>query len=254
MIQHTISYLIRALGIVKGPVEPPEPPTLITYKIASDLGDRLEQGARTACNFWNRYLQPKQSIVIRLGVFTENSNTIAQAYLPFEKDGTAYGRVEFNTKYLGRFSEDEIAGTIVHEIGHTLGIGWEQWKALFVRETGRFRPDAVEKLAALEAMEVEREGGHGTAYSHWDEERFGKELMTGWQNEGEHVLPVTIEVMGLLGHELKRTLAGRTPLPDLLHQAKSVIFSRQAEARTLDRDYLEETEVFEAIPYAPPKG
>ncbi len=33
---------------------------------------------------------------------------------------------------------------------------------------------------------VEQDGGAGTAGSHWDEETFGNELMTGYINEGEN--------------------------------------------------------------------
>ncbi|HYJ30926.1 MAG TPA: leishmanolysin-related zinc metalloendopeptidase [Allosphingosinicella sp.] len=33
-------------------------------------------------------------------------------------------------------------------------------------------------------LPVEQDGGAGTAGSHWDEERFGNELMTGNINEG----------------------------------------------------------------------
>ena len=67
MIQHTISWLMTARDLIDPPEEPEEPQTLITYKITSDLGDKLKLGARAACNFWNRFVQPKHSIVIRLG-------------------------------------------------------------------------------------------------------------------------------------------------------------------------------------------
>ena len=33
---------------------------------------------------------------------------------------------------------------------------------------------------------VEQDGGSGTAGSHWDEETFGNELMTGYINEGQN--------------------------------------------------------------------
>ena len=38
------------------------------------------------------------------------------------------------------------------------------------------------RLRALEAFPVEQDGGSGTAGSHWDEETFGNELMTGYVN------------------------------------------------------------------------
>lgn len=247
-IQHTISWLIRARDISSGEEERPDS-TLITYRIVSDIEGTLQRGARSACNFWNRFVEPKQSVVIRLGLFTQNSNTIARAFRPYEKDGTRYGRVEFNTKFLQRFTDDEIAGTIIHEIGHSLGIGWDKWHSLYDRETGRFNSSAIRKLSALESMEVERDGGPGTAFSHWDEVKFDKELMTGYQDTGEHVLPVTIDVMKTLGHTLIERLRERTPLAELLLDASSVVFSRQDEAKLLNLDYFEETELLETIPH-----
>jgi hypothetical protein len=32
---------------------------LITYKTVSDIDGRLKASARTACNFWNRFLQAR---------------------------------------------------------------------------------------------------------------------------------------------------------------------------------------------------
>jgi DNA/RNA endonuclease G (NUC1) len=250
-IQHTISWLMRAREIMSEDSDDDRPESsVITYKIASDMDDKLQQGARTACNFWNRFVEPKHSIVIRLGVFTQNSRTIARAYKPYTgNDGTHYGRVEFNTKYLANFSKDEIAGTIIHEIGHTLGIGWDKWQELYDQGTGQFKPKAIRKLGALDEMEVELDGGPGTAFAHWDEDVFDKELMTGYQDYGEHVLPVTIDVMKLLGHKVIERLEDHTPLEDLLQEAANAIFSRQDEAKALNRDYFEETEIFETIPH-----
>lgn len=248
-IQHTISWLLQARDLSSAPAEPALPTNLITYKITADMGDKLKNGARAACNFWNRFVQPRHAIVIRLGTFTQSSNTIARAYKPYAKEGVRYGRVEFNTKYLGQFAENQIAGTIVHEIGHSLGIGWEEWDKLFHRDTGKFKPKAVGRLNELERMEVERDGGPGTAFAHWDEYLFDKELMTGYQDHGEFVLPVTIDLMEVLGHSLRERLETTTPLDDLLNDAATVVFSRQDEARRLDLEHFEETELFESIPH-----
>jgi len=249
MIQHTVSWLLRARDLSSGVTEPVQATNFITYKITSDMNDRLKKGARTACNFWNRFVQPQYSIVIRLGAFTQNSNTIARAYKPYANLDVRYGRVEFNTKYLGQFTENEVAGTIIHEIGHTLGIGWEEWDKLFDRRTGRFEPEAVGRLGILEQMEVELDGGFGTALAHWDEGKFDRELMTGYQDHGEHVLPVTIDLMEILGHTVSERLDSKTDLGELLQDAASVVFSRQDEARSLDLEYFEETDLFETIPH-----
>jgi DNA/RNA endonuclease G (NUC1) len=251
-IQHTISWLLQARDLSSPPTEPVQPANFITYKVTSDMGDKLKLGARTACSFWNRFVQPQYSIVVRLGIFTQSSNTIARAYEPYEKDGVRYGRVEFNTKFLGQFTENEIAGTIVHEIGHSLGVGWDEWDKLFDRKTGKFKPAAVGRLDVLAQMEVELDGGSGTAFAHWDELRFDKELMTGYQDHGEHVLPVTIDLMGVLGHAVSERLDARMNLGELLQDAASVVFSRQDEVRRLDLEHFEETELFESIPHARP--
>ncbi|MRR37987.1 DNA/RNA endonuclease, partial [bacterium] len=100
--------------------------TIVTYKVTSDIDGKLKTAGRTACNFWNSFVQPGSDIVIRLGTFTDpdpSSGTIAQAWTPYSRKGVLYGRVEFNTRYLGTFRAYEVAGTVVHELGHTLGIG-----------------------------------------------------------------------------------------------------------------------------------
>ena len=48
----------------------------------------------------------------------------------------------------------------------------------------RSRP--ITTLAAADFIAVEQDGGSGTAGSHWDEETFNNELMTGYINDGEN--------------------------------------------------------------------
>jgi hypothetical protein len=55
-------------------------------------------------------------------------------------------------------------------------------------------------------MLVERRGGDGTELGRWDEKKHERELMTGFDESAEHVLPVTIDVMPLLGHKVKKRL------------------------------------------------
>jgi DNA/RNA endonuclease G (NUC1) len=248
-IQHTISWLLQARELSSPQAGPVQATNFITYNVIADIGDKLTKGARTACNFWNRFLQPKYSIVIRLGTFTQSSNTIARAYKPYMNGDVRYGRVEFNTKYLGQFTDKEIAGTIIHEIGHTLGIGWDEWDKLFDRTTGKFKPKAVKQLDELAWMEVELDGGSGTAFAHWDEQKFDKELMTGYQDHGEYVLPITIDLMAVLGHTLIERLDTKTDLGELLQDAASIVFSRQDEVRCLDLQHFVETDLFETVPH-----
>lgn len=254
-IQHTISHLLQAQLIAKTEresdndleplVEEEQPANFVTYKIEDDIGDKLKKTVRTACNFWNRFVSPKFSIVIRLGLFSQNSNTIARAYKPYEKDNVKYGKVEFNTKFLNQYPDNAIIGTIIHEIGHTLGFGWQEWQSLFNHNTGEFKAKAIKRLSELAIMEVELDGGDGTAKSHWDEEKFRNELMTGYKDPDEFVLPITIDVMELLGHEVIDRLPIATNLAELIIEVEGVVFSRQNEAKALDLDYYQETEIFE---------
>ena len=223
--------------------------SFITYKIASDIDGKLWAGAKTACNFWNRFISPRTPVVIRLGTFHSSSNTIARAYYAYSNNGVEYGRVEFNIPFLKDYSHLEIAGTIVHEIGHTLGIGWDVWNKMYSRKNGKFYADAIEQIPALKKMTVELEGLAGTIYSHWDEAEFGSELMTGYKNDSEYVLPVTIDVMEIFGHEVIEKLKRKSNLDTLLKNAEQMVFSRTSEAETIDRDYFEETPIFEELPH-----
>ena len=231
-------------------IRPHQSNTLITYKIISDLDGKLKASARTACNFWNRFVAPSSPIVIRLGLFTSEDEIIAWAFEPYEENGIVYGVVEFNTRFLDYYSSLEVAGTIVHEIGHTLGMGWDDWMPLFKRRTGQFKHAAIEQLPSLAEMSVETDGDDGTRYAHWDEEEFGAELMTGYKDRiGEFVLPVTIDVMALLGHRISQRLTRQTSLDQLLREVEGMVFTRKEEAKALDLDYFRKTKKFEEIPF-----
>ena len=78
-----------------------------------------------------------------------------------------------------------------------------------------------------------------------------RELMTGYKDSGEHVLPVTIDLMGLLGHTVLEQLAQKESLEALLDEVSNVVFFRQDEVRQLNLDHFEETEIFETIPHRP---
>jgi hypothetical protein len=218
---------------------------LITYKIVSDVDGRLKAATRAACNFWNRFLQPRASVVARIGTYRSVSATLARAYQPYTRAGVVYGVVEFNKRYLHVMTDDEVAGTAAHEIGHILGYGWSKWMTLFHHETGLFKDKPIAKVPSLAKMLVETDYGPGTELSHWDEEKFGAELMTGFKDEAEHVLPATIEVAALLGHKVLERLPRKTRISTLFAEARAVQFTRQGVAKALDLDHFEPTPVWE---------
>ena len=79
---------------------------------------------------------------------------------------------------------------VVHEMAHSLGVG-SIWSRLGLVTDGLFTGEnAVAEYHAmggtLSGIPVEQDGGSGTAGSHWDEEIFGNELMTGYINAGEN--------------------------------------------------------------------
>jgi len=223
--------------------------TLITYKIVNDEGGKLKKAARIACNFWNTFLTPKKAIVIRLRVSDLGEGTIALASEPYTAKGTMYGPVTVNTAFLKQVRVSKVAGIIVHEIGHTLGFGFAAWMKLFDEKTGLFTPKSVAALPALSAMRVELDGGPETELSHWDEARHGGELMTGEDDSAEQVLPVTIAVMALLGHKIKKRLRKKTSLTKLLTRAAKVKFAKKVQAKQLDLDLFRETKLRETLPH-----
>jgi hypothetical protein len=81
-IYEALPHLKQAFAILETKTQS----TLITYKIVTDLDGKLKQAARISCSFWNRFVLPSYSVVIRLGAFTSNSNTIARACRPYEKE------------------------------------------------------------------------------------------------------------------------------------------------------------------------
>jgi hypothetical protein len=96
-------------------------------------------------------------------------------------------------------------------------------------------------------MYVETEYGPGTTLAHWDEARHDKELMSGFKDSAEHILPVTIEVLELLGHEVVERLAEQRQLEALLNALRAVVFSRMEDVIQLNREAFVQTGIWEEI-------
>ncbi len=221
--------------------------TLITYKVLEDRGDKLKAAARLACSFWNHHVEPERSIVLHIDLFWSPLPYIARSYEPETTGGVTHGRIRFNSVYVRKYDTMQLAGTLTHEIGHTLGFGWYRWLGLFDAGSGQFTVDAVARLPELSAMRVETDHGPATRYLHWDEGKHRGELMTGFENKSEHVLPITVDVMALLGHQVKTPLTQRTALADLFARFKDEPFLFKAEAKRMASANVRPDRVLERV-------
>ena len=93
--------------------------------------------------------------------------------------------VDVNAMGLATFAE-----VVLHEMSHSLGFG-SIWGRLGLVTDGLFTGEnAVAEYLDLggsgSGIPVEQDGGAGTAGSHWDEETFVNELMTGYINNGDN--------------------------------------------------------------------
>ena len=93
--------------------------------------------------------------------------------------------VDVNAMGLSVFEE-----VVLHEMSHSLGFG-SIWDRLGLVTNGLYTGEnALDEYLAMggsgSGIPVEQDGGSGTAGSHWDEETFGNELMTGYINDGDN--------------------------------------------------------------------
>lgn len=117
----------------------------------------------------------------------------------------AVGTMRFDTADLADLeATDDLVETIVHEMGHVLGIG-TNWEFLPYYDLLDYAPNdgapdcrtatgftiepryvgasgvaAWQDLGGAGTVPVEESGGLGTQCGHWNEETFGSELMTGY--------------------------------------------------------------------------
>jgi hypothetical protein len=131
------------------------------------------------------------------------------------------GRMQFDRADLANLlREGSLQNVIFHEMAHTLGHGtiWRQ-KGL-LRGEGTANPLFIGRAATAEAsrlfgrnligVPVEQDGGPGTANSHWDEETFGNEILTGYLNTGRNPLSrFSIASFQDLGYQVSYAEAGR---------------------------------------------
>ena len=136
--------------------------------------------------------------------------------------------MEFDTFDLGELETDgSLASVILHEMGHVLGIGsiWTDKGVLVGAGTAnpRFIGSKADKewtkLSHLagKTLPVENRNGPGTADSHWRENVFGSELMTGFISGSTQPLSrMTIASLADLGYKVSFTSADPFTLPSHL--------------------------------------
>ena len=83
---------------------------------------------------------------------------------------------------------EAFADVVLHEMAHSLGFG-SIWDRLGLVTNGLYTgqnalAEYLQMGGSGSGIPVEQDGGSGTAGSHWDEETFNNELMTGYINEG----------------------------------------------------------------------
>jgi hypothetical protein len=91
---------------------------------------------------------------------------------------------------------------VLHEMLHTVGFG-TIWNELDLISGGFFNgalANAVYPGTGL--IPVETNGGAGTAYSHWDDDTFDNELMTGYIDNDNYLSYMTIASLGDLGYSV----------------------------------------------------
>lgn len=148
--------------------------------------------------------------VLGRATFTEQRST-ADGGLPYE------GFMEFDAADLNALLADQqLDETILHEMGHVLGIG-TLWTGrgdtpVLVTGVGGPNPQYLGEQANMESQRllrnsanvvIETDGGGGTAYSHWDDDVYGNELMTGYLSPGENPLSrLTAAGLEDIGYEI----------------------------------------------------
>lgn len=133
---------------------------------------------------------------------------------------------------VGMVNEERITDVIQHEIGHILGFGtlWNYFRLLegaVDSAGGDPRYTGAAAVAAYRAVvdtatniPVEGDGDGGTRNSHWDEETFGNELMTGFLGSMDAFLSeMTVASFEDLNYQVDRSAAEATPLLGLWNRS-----------------------------------
>lgn len=115
--------------------------------------------------------------------------------------------MQFDVADVNDFNAQGLFDDIVfHEMGHSLGFG-SIWSMLgLVNGSGFFTGAEAMSQSLIEygtsQIWVEQEGGGGTAGSHWDEETYDNEIMTGYINDANYLSHMSAGSFEDLGYQL----------------------------------------------------
>lgn len=123
--------------------------------------------------------------------------------------------MEFDFADASTFNQAGLWGDIIlHEMVHSIGFSAGIWDYLglisgegtdspyFLGENAAIAYEALYGGDAINGVPLEQDGGTGTAYSHWDEETFDNELMTGYINiEGNEFSDMSIAALEDMGYD-----------------------------------------------------
>jgi hypothetical protein len=139
------------------------------------------------------------------------------------------GRMNFDSDDVDAMeSSGSLLGVIMHEMGHVLNLssfGWDDILGVLDYDTPLcLDADTVtysgangvarwNALGGVGAVPVEDNGILGTGCSHWDEDVFGDELMTGYIALTTSLSTVTIGALDDLGYEVNYAVADPYSLP-----------------------------------------
>ena len=130
-----------------------------------------------------------------------------------------HGVMQFDSADMAwMLSSGVLAGTVLHEMGHVLGIGtlWNLFNLIDPNTHKYFGSQALSEYRILIGdgsatfIPLEDGGGPGTANGHWDEEIFDKEIMTGYVESPGTPMPLsrmTIAALADLGYSVNLTAA-----------------------------------------------
>lgn len=133
-----------------------------------------------------------------------------------------YGIMQFDAADAASLeASGQLTDTIVHEMGHILGIGtiWAN-KGVVTGAgganpvyTGRAALGQWQELGGTGLIPVENSGGAGTADSHWRETTFRTELMTGYLNGTNQLSAMSAASLADLGYGIDLAGADTYVLP-----------------------------------------